>query len=205
MNMAKKNELSDLDKINELLGISESYMAPERMMQILQPGEKDKVFNKFLEMFDCDVTYDWFHKYFQDDHADRKTKKQDFTPNSISLLVAEILNPEGVLWEPAAGTGGMIIKAWETHRKKTDPFSYDPSSLFVVAEEMSDRTIPFLLFNLSIRGINGNVVHCNSLDRKCKEVYHLHNVRNFHLDFSEIVPLPHNAAVEQMFNVIFET
>ncbi|EJC3118106.1 SAM-dependent DNA methyltransferase, partial [Enterococcus faecalis] len=70
------------EKINELLGVDDAYKAPEALMDILLNRDKREiVFNKFLEI-ENDLTFDWFHEYFQDEHADRKVKKQDFTPNS---------------------------------------------------------------------------------------------------------------------------
>ena len=77
------------EKINNLLNIKDSYQAPQRIMEILYSDKetRDKYFMDFLNAFDMDVTYDWFHEYFQDEHADRKKHKQDFTPNSISQLL----------------------------------------------------------------------------------------------------------------------
>lgn len=197
-----------VDKINNLLGITESYQAPDAIMKILfelDEKEREEIFMQFIREFDYKITYDWFHDYFQEEHADRKTKKQDFTPDCLSELMAEITisTENGVIFEPSAGTGGTIIKAWDKYRKNKGISSYTPDSMFVVAEELSERTIPFLLFNLAIRGINGNVIHCNSLTRACTDVYHVHNVRNWHQDFSECFKLPHTKQVEKMFNVYF--
>ena len=85
-----KNILSD---INVMLNITDSYQAPERIMNLLFGEEKEriKVFKDFLDYFKCDVSYDWFHEYFEDEHADRKNNKQDFTPKCISTLVSKLL------------------------------------------------------------------------------------------------------------------
>jgi len=105
--------MSDVTKkINELLEIDDSYKAPEALMKLLRDKEKrEKVFIEFLELFNFDVTYDWFHEYFQDEHADRKNKKQDFTPASVGKLLAELVgDPEsidGTRYEPCAGTGSI--------------------------------------------------------------------------------------------------
>ncbi|HCT5214766.1 TPA: SAM-dependent DNA methyltransferase, partial [Enterococcus faecalis] len=65
------------EKINELLGVDDAYKAPEALMNILLNRDKREiVFNKFLEI-EKDLTFDWFHEYFQEEHADRKQKKQD--------------------------------------------------------------------------------------------------------------------------------
>ncbi|MDW4402006.1 hypothetical protein QI045_00470 [Staphylococcus saprophyticus] len=73
--------MDDVTKtINDLLGIKDSYQAPQRIMDILYSGieYRNKVFMNFLEAFDKDVTYDWFHDYFQDEHADRKKAQTRF-------------------------------------------------------------------------------------------------------------------------------
>ena len=111
-----KNILSD---INVMLNITDSYQAPERIMNLLFGEEKEriKVFKDFLDYFKCDVSYDWFHEYFEDEHADRKNNTQDFTPKCISTLVSKLLGCDtGVTYEPTAGTGGMLISNWYNHR-----------------------------------------------------------------------------------------
>lgn len=162
---------NDMEKINQLLGIKESYQAPERLMEILLSDEREEVFAEALEMFDHDLSYDWFHNYFLDDHADRKKKKQDFTPDCISRLISAVLKPEGILLEPAAGTGGMIIQAWEKSLKQTKKRKRSEGNFMVIAQEMSDRTIPFLLFNLAIRRITAWVTHCDTLLNVKKDEY----------------------------------
>ena len=69
------------------------------------------MFFQFLEAFDYDLSYEWFYNYFQDEHADRKNNKQDFTPVCVSNLISEMLNCKvskddyTIISEPAAGTG----------------------------------------------------------------------------------------------------
>ena len=80
-------------RINKILGIDESYKAPERVLEIVL-GEKEKyepVYMQFLELFKYNVDFDWFHEYFQEEHADRKTKKQDFTPKSVANVLARLV------------------------------------------------------------------------------------------------------------------
>ena len=80
------------NKINQLLGITDSYQAPDRLMKILlgDREEREDIFRKFLEVFDYDVNYDWFNEYFQDEHANRKKLKQDFTPTDVSNLITKL-------------------------------------------------------------------------------------------------------------------
>ncbi|WP_210136388.1 N-6 DNA methylase [Staphylococcus sp. GDK8D68P] len=193
-------------KINDLLGIKDSYQAPQRIMDILYSGieDRNKVFMNFLEAFDKDVTYDWFHDYFQDEHADRKKHKQDFTPQSISKLLGEIVGSEGnTYYEPAAGTGGILIERWNQDRMKHSPFDYEPRDYYYTAEELSDRAIPFLLFNMLIRGMNGNVVQCDVLTRESTGAFFIQNDDNDFMGFSSLNLLPYNEDSETELNIKF--
>jgi type I restriction-modification system DNA methylase subunit len=181
-----------LEAINSILGIGESYQAPERIMTILSgdKAERVRIFHALLDRFDCDMSYDWFHEYFEDEHADRKNRKQDFTPNSISRLISELLGGDtGITYEPAAGTGGMLIVNWHRHRSKTSLFDYRPNDHLVACHELSDRAVPFLLLNLAIRGISGIVFHGDTLRTGCKAVYVLTNEYNSPTDFSTVTKL----------------
>lgn len=199
--------MDDVTKtINDLLGIKDSYQAPQRIMDILYSGieDRNKVFMNFLEAFDKDVTYDWFHDYFQDEHADRKKHKQDFTPQSISKLLGEIVGSEGnTYYEPAAGTGGILIERWNQDRMKHSPFDYEPRDYYYTAEELSDRTIPFLLFNMLIRGMNGNVIQCDVLTRESTGAFFIQNDANDFMGFSSLSLLPYNEDTATELNINF--
>lgn len=199
--------MSDITtKINNLLGIEESYKAPARIMEILymDKSDRDEIFMKFLDAFDKDVTYDWFHEYFQEEHADRRNQKQDFTPQSISKLLSEIVGYDGnAYYEPAAGTGGIIIERWNQDRYKHTPFDYEPRMYYYGAEELSDRTIPFLLFNMIIRGMNGHVVQCDVLTRESKGAFFIQNDGNDFMSFSSLNLMPYNEDTEEHLNIKF--
>lgn len=206
--MSKQATESMLSKINRIIGVDESYKAPEKIMEII--SDKDRaggVFRKFLEEFDFNLSYEWFNKYFEDEHADRKNKKQDFTPTSVSKLMSGLQGSEpqyGVIYEPAAGTGSTIISHWHKEsRKHRFPWDYQPDNYLYLCEELSDKTIPFLLFNILIRGMNALVIHGNTLTREAKEVYHCDNKKNDYMCFSELRKLPHIKQVEELCNVKF--
>lgn len=193
----------DTKTINELFGITESYKAPETLMNLLlgDAKQREKKFKQFLEV-EWRVDQDWFHEYFQDEHADRKMKKQDFTPNSIGKLLSRLLDPGiGSNLDVAAGTGGLTIIKWDADRKETTPLDYYPNDYFYQCEELSDRSIPFLLFNLMIRGMNATVLHGDSLGREVKQIYFVQNEKNDFMGFSSLNIMLHSKDVERMFNV----
>lgn len=194
--------MSTTETINAMLGIDESFNAPRRVMEIITGDERNGVYNAFLEAFGFDVSYDWFHEYFEDENAERKKKKQDFTPDCLSRLVSCLVGfGSGIVYEPSAGTGGMLISRWDAERKRHHPFDYKPSMQWMVAEDMSDRAVPFLLFNLSIRGCNANVLHIDSLTRRCKAAYLVENKRDDMLAFSDVVELPRNEKCMEFFDI----
>lgn len=195
--------MSKTKLINELLGINESYKAPDRLMQILfERQRREQLFRDFLEAFNYDVRSDWFHEYFMDEHADRRSKKQDFTPQCLADLIARLVgDDDGLHYEPCAGTGGMTIAKWHRDRMQHSPFDYRPSWYVYHCEELSDRALPFLLFNLAIRGMNAVVVHCDVLSRKAYGAFFIQNDTDDHLRFSSLNVLPYTDEVAKYLAV----
>ena len=201
--------MTTAEKIHDILGITESYKAPERVMEILL-GDKQKrmeVFNQFGKAFDYDFHFDWFHEYFEEEHADRKEKKQDFTPESVAELLTSLANhrENTTYYECCAGTGGIVISTWWKNVKKHPIalLTYRPSKYFFHVEELSDRAIPFLLLNLMIRGMNAVVVHGDVLSRECKGIFFVVNESNVYTDYSSLNVMPYTSDVEKYFKVKF--
>ena len=96
-----------------------------------------------------------------------------------------------------------MIKYWDNFRKTLSPFTYKPHLHFAMVEELSDRTIPFLLINMMIRGMNGVVLHCDTIRRHCKAAYFICNTKDDHMQFSRLSIIPHTSTFERIFNVKF--
>lgn len=191
-------------KFNELLGINESYKAPAKLMEILYDRPKrEQLMRDFLEATDYEVDADTFQRYFEEEHADRAGKKQDFTPSSVAMLTARLVGGGDSFYEGCAGTGGMLIAAWHNDRIKHSPFDYKPSWYFYTVEELSDRAFPFLLFNIALRGMNATVIHCGVLTRKAYGAFFVQNDYDDHLHFSSINRLPYNEIVEEELGITF--
>lgn len=158
----------DAKTINKILGITESYQAPSKMLEIMLDENKRGVILKEFLKFEDDLSYEWFQMYFEDEHADRKVKKQDFTPSAVSELGAKILGESSKYFEATAGTGGMAIQYWNLF----------PNVTFEL-EELSDRAIPFLLFNMALRNVSGIIKHGDSLKNKFSAVYKLSHGEKF--------------------------
>lgn len=208
-----------VETVNKILGIDESYKAPDRLLElVLDNHKRPELFEQFLSI-STDMSFDWFHEYFEDEQSERKKKKQDFTPDSIATLMNGLVSNGSSIntyYEPAAGTGGILIKRW-WHDRLNDQvgnplhdkpggslfsvFTYDPRAYWYQVEEMSDRAIPFLLFNMAIRGMNGVAIQSNVLSREAKEAYFIRNDSDDFLAFSEVIKLPHSNEVLQELNL----
>ena len=182
--------------INEQFGITDSYQAPEALLKILYNKEvREQIFLNFLDEYEGDVSYDWFTLYFQEEHADRKNKKQDFTPNSVATILSKLTDSgklgNGLIYDAPAGTGGLLINKWYHECMKSNPFDYKPGWYLHVAEDLSDRAIPFLLFNMMVRGMNVVVSHCDVITREAFGTFFVQNDADNHLGFSSINLIPY--------------
>ena len=214
----------DVKTVNNLLGIDDAFKAPERLMEILlKKEEREELFGNFLKI-DTNLDYDWFHEYFETEQAERKSKKQDFTPNSVARLANAITSEprQTDYYEMAAGTGGMMITRW-AYNVKEDPaftgkikstmaddiltssiFTYSPRTYWYHLEELSDRAIPFLLFNAAIRGINAVIIQCDSLSRKAKRAFYVKNDSDNFLAFSDVWEIPKTDDFAKFLDVEWE-
>ena len=176
------------------LGINDTRLIPEALMEVLfgDPVNRQKFYRAMLEANDFAMDREWFQPIYEAELSERGQKKQDFTPAAASQLAAMITDNgarrQGIL-EPTAGNGSMIIAKWWELCRKRIPFDYYPNDNPVECWELSDRSIPILLFNLSVRGMVGDVYHGDVLEQRVIAHYRLINKRNDALGFSEIFKL----------------
>ncbi len=184
----------------EIFGIDDMFHLPEAVMKVLgQPlEERNEVYIRLLERAGHDTSYDWFERVYMSELSNRKDHAQFFTPPAIGELLSKMAdNGKGAIHEPAAGTGGLVIKLWENRRKRYLPWEFLPSENMVTCWEISDRSIPLLLLNLSIRGMMGYVYHGDTLENTVKMKYILLNRNDDALGFSEIIRDPEGSMVIQ--------
>lgn len=172
--MEESNVRKDVPRVitrevfNQLLGIKENYEMPQKLMNILlNDAERQRLFGALLEQ-EQDLSKDWFTDIFQDEHGDRDALKQDFTPDCLCTLMDRLSGSDGRYADVCAGTGGLTIKKWNT----------DPDGYFY-CEEISSRTVPMLLLNMSIRNMHGMIVHGNSLTKQISAIYRLEKGHRF--------------------------
>lgn len=178
----KTSELLQLLKIEDIMDL------PKSIMEILfgDKNSRNNTYRDLLRLWNYDLSKDWFQDIYEEEVAQRKQSKQDFTPVCLSSLVARLTGlPNGIISDYTAGNGGMIICGWNEKRLKGDGFK--PSDYVVSCWDISSRSIPILLLNLSIRGIMGEVVQGDVLTMNAKIRYVLLNEQNDSLAFSDVV------------------
>jgi len=109
-----------------------------------------------------DLTIDYMQMIFQYYFADRKEKMQDYTPKSLAVAVAELskTKDEKICLDLCAGSGALTIQKWNEN-----------NDLKFICKEYDSRVIPFLLFNLAIRNIDAEVIHCDVLSDEIFKTY----------------------------------
>lgn len=179
-----KKDCMDLFQIDDILDLPDAVMNTIN----LPLNERNVIYRKLLHLNEYNLSRDWFQDIYEAELSQRKQNKQDFTPNMVGVLASLLTStPKGVIHEPTAGNGSMIIADWWNRCSKVLPFEFFPSENMYVAWELSARSIPILLLNLSIRGIMGVVYHGDVLEQKVLNKYILLNEKDDALGFSEII------------------
>ena len=137
------------EKTLSLFGVD----APDHLGKKLREAcdDHDKL-RAFKELVDGDLTIDWMQKIYQYYLADRKEKKQDYTPKSIAELMGRLAGNSDQVIDMCAGSGALLIQKW----------ILDPTSYYF-AYEFDDGVIDFLKFNMVIRNIAGTICHADVL------------------------------------------
>lgn len=114
-------------------------------------GEIDKL-RAFKDLVDGDLGADWMQKIYQYYLADRKEKKQDYTPASLAQFMGMLAGDSQNVVDMCAGSGALIIQKW-TQNHDTE----------FTAIEVDENVIPFLLFNMVLRNIRCRVFQMDAL------------------------------------------
>lgn len=173
-----------------IFGIRDIMNLPLAAMDVVTGAKdrRDEVYAELLKANDYDVSKDWFQPIYEAELSEGKRKGQHFTPSAVYSLVSQLTGPkEGRIHEPTAGTGGLIIGDWWEKSMNRLPWECFPSANYVVAWELSDRAVPLLLMNLSVRGIMGEVYHGDVLEQNVIAKYLLVNPSNDALGFSDVI------------------
>lgn len=207
--------------IAKLLHGDDLASTSEYLMHILFDKDKrEHLFNQFLT-YETDVSYDWFNLYYSQEMTRiSKKHKSYYSPPALGKLAKQLVdvartdgdteatknNLLATHYDVGAGTGQLTVTAWDANRRKHSPFSYKPSMYFYVAEELKEadkpsRSLPFLLFNYLIRGMDGVVIAGDSLTRSISQVYFIQQPEDNHLGFSSLNVMPRTPDTMKAFDV----
>ena len=155
-------ELSALTKsFQTLIGADGDLL--DAVLRTLMSPAKDNILSAYVDMVGGDLQTDELQKIFQYHYADRKKKMQDYTPKSIAKLCAAATETGGdTVYDLCAGSGALTIQKWTQNPKKT-----------FICEELDERVIPLLLFNMAVRNMDGYVLNRNALTLEFAKVYKL--------------------------------
>lgn len=157
-------ELKELTrKTLELFGCKDIAELQKNIMSTIQQNDFNK-YESFCQLIDNELNIDWLQKIFQYYYADRKYKKQDYTPKSLAELCSRLTECENekIVIDLCAGSGALTIQKWNSN-----------NSFNFICFELDETVIPFLLFNLAIRNINGYVVNGNALSGEVVKTYQI--------------------------------
>ncbi|MEN2663079.1 SAM-dependent DNA methyltransferase [Lacticaseibacillus rhamnosus] len=193
----------------------------EYLMHILfDKGKREQLFCQFLT-YETNVDYDWFNLYYSQEMTRiSKKHKSYYSPPALGKLAKQLVdvartdgdteatkrNLGATHYDIGAGTGQLTVTAWDANRRKHSPFDYKPSMYFYVAEELKQegkpsRSLPFLLFNYLIRGMDGVVIAGDSLTRSISQVYFIQQPEDDHLGFSSLNVMPRTPDTMKAFDV----
>jgi type I restriction enzyme M protein len=143
-------ELKELtDRTFELFGIDSADKLGSALLDNISNTDKLKA---FCDLVDGDLSIDWMQMIYQYYLADRKEKKQDYTPKSLARFMGALAGGGETITDMCAGSGALIIQKWnQDHDMKFR------------AIEIDGNVIPFLLFNMVLRNIRCDVYQMDVL------------------------------------------
>jgi type I restriction enzyme M protein len=100
--------------------------------------------------------YEWILKYF----APTKAKEGEvYTPREVIRLMIEILNPEPAksIYDPALGSGGMLIVGYQYVEEKFGKDKAD--TLFLCGQEVNSKTLALAKMNMLLHDIRSFYFH----------------------------------------------
>lgn len=159
-------ELSALkEKIWNILSVKDDDLSAAVMRAVFS---QEKL-SAYYDLVGGDLSTDELQKIFQYYYADRKEKMQDYTPASLAKLCAAETKTDGnTVHDLCAGSGALAIQKWVE----------SPNKVFI-CEELDERAIPLLLFNMAVRNMAGWVINRNALTMETQAVYRLKSGERF--------------------------
>lgn len=161
--MARKKQSGTRETIHGMFEIREPHELPTAMMRAIKGENLAGIISDYKTAFP-DLKHDYLRDYFQENQPDRSNLMQDYAPESVCRIVAGITGKRETIADICAGTGSLTLSAWQEN----------PDAVFY-CYELSSASLPFLLFNLLVRGVDAFVIHGDVLTQDYETVYHCHS------------------------------
>lgn len=154
--------------IQDLLQEKEAYKVPEKLLSVmLDPSRKNEFLAKIADKM-TDAGSDGLRDDFQEEQGDRKKLKQDYTPDCLTKLISKLVPDSDRYADICAGTGALTLAVANKHKEAE-----------YYCEEVASRAIPFLLCNLALRNIQGEVREADALTNQIKKIFYLSHGERF--------------------------
>lgn len=152
---AVKQAMNDIEEENPNL----KGALPKRYSKILKPILVSllKTFNEIDMSEHNGDTFGAIYEYFLGKFASSEGQKggEFFTPNSLVRLIVEVLEPnQGLLLDPACGSGGMFVQSAKFVNKHSGNCNRD---LSILGQENVEDTVNLCKMNLAVHGLEGDV------------------------------------------------
>lgn len=139
-------ELLELkNKTLELFQIENVSELGEKLYDCVQKNDIEKM-DRFCELVQNDLSKDWLQMIYQYYQADRKDKKQDYTPKCLCKFLSKLIGESDETIDMCAGSGALTIQRWSEYK-----------DMNFVLYEIDENVIPYLIFNMVIRNVNAIV------------------------------------------------
>lgn len=161
--MSMIKELKELTtETLKIFGLNSTADLPDALFTAVMRGDTGK-YQQFNDLVG-DLSIDWMQKIFQYYEADRKEKKQDYTPRTLAMLAGKLVENERekTVLDLCAGSGALTIQKWNSNHK-----------LNFVCVEIDKKAVSLLLFNLALRNITATVIHGDALSGEIFETFKL--------------------------------
>ncbi|MDY4561373.1 MAG: N-6 DNA methylase [Peptostreptococcus porci] len=172
------------DILYKLFDCKEGFELPDKIIDLYK-NDKQKLENIASELSqkidESDKDNDLFLEYFQSEHSERKSLKQDYTPNEISKLIYKLIKRDGKIsiLDFCAGTGSLSM-----------PWLIDGEDRTIEFREYSKRSIAFLLLNLLIRKVNAAIKQMDVLTDECFQILEIGIVSKIDNKFDIVISNP---------------
>ena len=135
-------ELKELTtKTLKLFDVTDVENLGVALMKCVMTDDKTKM-QEFCNLVENDLSQDWLQMIYQYYLAERKQKKQDYTPKCLARFLSLLLGESDTTIDMCAGSGALTIQRWNEY----------PDMDFELYE-YDEKVIPYLLFNVTIRNI----------------------------------------------------